>query len=104
MKKHTKAAFYCHGFHTPCSQSEYLRQMKKHLKAYPALSALEIEVFHQKTLSGRSERMRLEAAIRDGVVGAVVTLEGCTISPDWNIFGKFMAICEEHGVPVFCLE
>lgn len=104
MEKQKKAAFYCHGLHTSCSEAEYLVRMKKRLSAYPGMGAWETEVFHEKIPSGRSELMRLEAAIRKGEVGVVATLEAATISRDWNVFGEFMTLCEEHGVRVFSLE
>ena len=104
MGKQKKAAFYCHGFHTSCSETEYLIQMQKRLSNYPNMSIWETEVFHEKTLSERSELMRLEDAIKNGEVGVVVTLEASTISRNWNVFGEFMALCEEYGIRVFSLE
>lgn len=104
MGKQKKAAFYCHGFHTSCSETEYLIQMQKRLSNYPNMSTWETEVFREKTLSERSELMRLEDSIKKGEVGLVVTLEASTISGNLDIFREFMAICEEHGVQVFSLE
>lgn len=50
MEKQKKAAFYCHGFHTSCSEVEYLIQMQKRLSSYPNMSTWETEVFREKTL------------------------------------------------------
>lgn len=104
MGKQKKAAFYCHGFHTSCSEAEYLIQMQKRLSSYPDMNTWETEVFHEKTLSRKIELLRLEDAIKNGKVGVVVTLEISTISGNLDIFREFMTLCEEHGVRVLSLE
>ncbi len=103
MEKQKKAAFYCHMFHTSCSCSYYLARAAELLKSYPGMDAWGMEIFRE-TRAGRNELNRLQDEIREGTVGVIITLEASTISRDWDVFGRFMELCEKYSVPVFCLE
>ena len=97
MGKQKKAAFYCHGFHTSCSETEYLIQMQN-VSVTIEYEHGRTEVFHEKHCQKEASLCvwKIQSKRRSG--RGRFTLEASTISGNLDIFREFMAICEEHGV------